>query len=98
MSKPIIAIDIDDVLADYAAGFVAFSNQRWGTMLTLDDYDEHWGNVWKVDIEEIRRRATTIHDERLVKTLTHRSEAVPVLEYLSKSFDIVVVTSRRIQN
>ncbi len=98
MSKPIIAIDIDDVLADYAAGFVAFSNQRWGTNLTLDDYDEHWGNVWKVDIEEIRRRATTIHDERLVKTLTHRSEAVPVLEYLSKSFDIVVVTSRRIQN
>lgn len=98
MPKPIIAIDIDDVLADYAAGFVAFSNQRWGTNLTIDDYDEHWGNVWKVDLEEIQRRAATIHDERLVRTLTHRSEAVPVLEHLSQSFDLIVVTSRRIQN
>lgn len=98
MPKPIIAIDIDDVLADYAAGFVAFSNQRWGTNLTVDDYDEHWGDVWKVDLEEIQRRATTIHDERLVKDLMHKSEAVPVLERLSKRFDLVIVTSRRIQN
>ena len=98
MAKPIIAIDIDDVLADYAVGFIEFSNAHWGTNLTIDDYDEHWANVWKVDVEEVRRRADLIHEKRLVKDLTHRSEARPVLEKLSQRFDLVVVTSRRIQN
>lgn len=98
MPKPIIAIDIDDVLADYAAGFVAFSNSQWGTHLTVDDYDEHWGDVWKVDTEEVRRRAAAIHDGGMVQSLIHKSEAVPILEVLSKRFELVIVTSRRIQN
>lgn len=96
MTKPIIALDIDDVLADYADGFVRFSNERWGTNLTVDDYDEHWAEVWKVDIEEIRRRADEIHDARIVTDLTHKHEAVPVLEMLAKTHQIIVITSRRI--
>lgn len=98
MKKPTIAIDIDDVLADYAAGFIRFSNSHWGTSLTVDDYDEHWANVWKVDMEEVRLRADLIHTHRLVKDLTHRSEARPVLDKLSEQFNLVVVTARRIQN
>lgn len=98
MTTPIIAIDIDDVLADYAQGFIEFSNAHWGTHLTIDDYDEHWANVWKVDMAEVRRRASVIHDKRLVKDLMHKSEASPVLEKLSKHFGLVVVTSRRVQN
>jgi Holliday junction DNA helicase RuvA len=35
--KPIIAIDIDDVLAENARGFVEWSNKRFGTSLTTDD-------------------------------------------------------------
>ena len=98
MAKPIIAIDIDDVLADYALGFIEFSNAHWDTHLTIDDYDEHWANVWKVDMAEVRRRADLIHEKRLVKDLTHKLEAPPVLERLSQRFDLVVVTSRRVQN
>ncbi len=98
MTKPVIAIDIDDVLADYALGFIEFSNAHWDTHLTIDDYDEHWANVWKVDMAEVRRRADLIHEKRLVKSLTHKSEALPVLEKLSQRFDLVVVTSRRVQN
>lgn len=98
MTKPIIAIDIDDVLADYALGFIEFSNAHWDTRLTIDDYDEHWANVWKVDMAEVRRRADLIHEKRLVKDLTHKLEAPPVLERLSQRFDLVVVTSRRVQN
>ena len=47
-----IAIDIDDVLAENAIGFVAFSNERWGTRLSVDDYSEHWSEMWRVDSEE----------------------------------------------
>lgn len=49
MKRLTIAVDIDDVLADNAAGFVTFSNERWGTNLTPDDYGEHWVKVWQVD-------------------------------------------------
>lgn len=35
-----IAVDLDDVLSASVPGFVAYSNKRWGTTLTLDDYDE----------------------------------------------------------
>lgn len=98
MKKPTIALDIDDVLADYAAGFVKFSNNQWGTNLTVEDYDEHWADVWKVEVEEVRCRADIIHSERLVRDLTHKSEARPVLDRLSKRYNLVVVTARRIQN
>lgn len=39
-------MDIDDVRAGQVEGLVAFSNQRWGTALTVDDYDEDWGVMW----------------------------------------------------
>lgn len=98
MKRPIIAIDIDDVLADYAKGFVDFSNARWGGNLTIDDYDEHWGNVWGLNKDEVRRRADLIHLERMVRNLDHKPEARPVLEKLAQRFELMVVTSRRIQN
>jgi len=40
-NKPIIAVDIDDVLANLAQEIVDFSNKNWGTNLTIDDYNEH---------------------------------------------------------
>ena len=61
-----IAIDVDDVLAENAAGFVAFSNQRWGTTLQVDDYDEHWAKIWNVDNEEVERRAKEFHNSSLM--------------------------------
>lgn len=98
MKKPTIAIDIDDVLADYAAGFIEFSNVHWGTNLTVDDYDEHWANVWKVDVEEVIQRAETMHEKNMVRSLARKPDAHPVLERLSHRFNLMVVTSRRIQN
>lgn len=97
LKKPVIAIDIDDVLAASAEGFVAFSNERWGMNLTVDDYDEHWGKMWQIehDREEIERRAAEYHTLGVVGKYQPRSEAEPVLNKLSRRFDLVVVTSRR---
>lgn len=96
MTKPKIAIDIDDVLADNAAGFVAYSNYRWGTSLTVSDYIEDWASVWKLehDIEEVIRRR-----DEFVTSTTH-SELKPidgakdVLIRLSRNFELSIVTSR----
>ena len=96
--RPTIAVDIDDVLADSAAHFVEFSNRRWGTRLTIDDYKEHWGEIWKVDTDEWQKRAVEYHNSGAVSELTSRkSEAMPVLEELRHRFKLVIVTSRRLQ-
>jgi len=95
--KKTIAIDIDDVLADNAAGFVAFSNQKWGTNLRPEDYDEHWAKVWAVDNEEVERRATSFHESGVLRTYTHADSAVPVLKRLSLDYHLIIVTSRRLQ-
>lgn len=96
MSRPIIAIDIDDVLADNAAGFVAFSNKQWGTALTIDDYDEHWAKVWQTDWGETLRRRDVFIGSGVQNDYRHVDGAKSVLRQLSKRFDLYVVTARMI--
>lgn len=93
--KPVLGIDIDDVLAANAAGFVKFSNERWGTNLTVDDYDEHWASVWKVDEAETRKRALELHESGTFGRYEHFPDAKEVLQQLHDKFTIIAVTSRR---
>lgn len=95
MTKLRIAIDIDDVLSANAEGFVRFSNERWGTNLTVEDYDEHWGELWKVEHDEVERRAVEFHTSGVVAHYRHDAWAKSVLQRLREHFDLVVVTSRR---
>lgn len=95
VNKPIIAVDIDDVLANLAEEIVVYSNKNWGTSLTIDDYNEHWGEMWKVDDAETKRRSNELHDAGLATWLTHKPEARPVLSKLSDSYTLMLVTSRR---
>jgi 5'(3')-deoxyribonucleotidase len=95
MNKPILAIDIDDVLAANAAGFVKFSNERWGTNLRVEDYDEHWANVWKLDEEEVAKRAIELHESGAIGEFDHFPDAVEVLRELASEFTIIAVTARR---
>ena len=66
--KPIIAIDIDDVIANNALGFVDYSNKKFGTHLTVDDYQDHWGEVWRTSHEETERRAVEYHESGHIAT------------------------------
>jgi len=95
MRKEVIAVDIDDVLAANAEGFVAFSNERWKTNLRPEDYHEHWSELWGVDIEETNKRSTELHASGTVTTYMVKDRAFPVLELLGERFKLVVVTSRR---
>lgn len=95
MKKPTIAVDIDDVLAAYAEDWIAFSNQAWGTNLTVDDYHEHWAEVWGVDHENWKKRVAYYFDHADVSDLGHNEDAKTVLDGLSDRYEIVIVTSRR---
>ncbi len=95
MTRKTIAVDIDDVLAANAPAFIAYSNKKWGTNLTIEDYDEHWVPVWKVDQKEAERRATEYHGSGVFSTFKHFPEAKPVLQRLAKHYRLVITTSRR---
>ncbi len=94
MSKKVIAIDIDDVLAAGAQGFVSFSNDTWGTNLTVEDYDEHWAVMWGVDNEEMKTRAQQIYNSGIIKNFKVIDEAYSVLKKLRSQYKFVVTTSR----
>jgi 5'(3')-deoxyribonucleotidase len=96
-SKTVIAIDVDEVLASNAPEFVDFSNKRWGTNLNIDDYHEHWGELWRIqDDQEIERRAVAYHHSGSIGRLKPINKAKEVLQELSKSYSLYVLTSRRL--
>lgn len=98
--KPIIAIDIDDVLALSAQSFVDFTNERWGTELSIDDYDEDWARIWGLDyhnqahLEIIRTRGNEVL-EYGVSRMDHMPASYDVLKQLKQDFTLIIVTSRR---
>ena len=94
MKNPVIAVDLDDVLASSAQGFVDYSNKRWGTRLTVEDYTEHWHEMWSTDHAETVRCARDVYSSGTIGEFIHFDEALPVLKELSKRYDLVITTSR----
>jgi len=94
-SKPVIAVDIDDVIAASALGFIEYSNKKYGTHLTIDDYQDHWDKVWKTEYEESERRAVEYHESGHMATYGIIEGAHEVLKELKERFTLVVLTTRR---
>lgn len=90
-----IAVDIDDVLAANAEGFVEYSNKKWGTNLKVDDYDEHWAQVWRVSDHEAEERAKDYATSGVHRQFQKLDHAETVLPQLAKNYKLTVVTSRR---
>lgn len=95
MKKPIIAVDVDDVLSKTSWGFIEYSNKTWGHALTQDDYDEDWAKVWGTSVKVARERADFIHENGIFGELSYFPEALTVLTKLKKRYTLVVATSRR---
>ncbi len=100
--KPIIAVDIDDVLAQGTESLRLEVNRRLGVNLEPKHYavpGEYWGYyeaVWqqhglqgRISMEELNPQM--IKDQSHVPSFT---EAYPVLARLKQDYDLVVVTAR----
>lgn len=94
LMKQIIAVDIDDVLSFTARGFTEFSNQTWGTRLEPHDFNEDFLTMWQVGYEVGIERLQQFLESDLALRYEHDQSAHPVLTRLSKSFEIIAVTSR----
>lgn len=93
--KPIIVVDIDDVLSASAEGFADYSNATWGSGIAAEDYHEDWAIPWGVSREEAARRALEYHNVAVHGRYKHFPEALSALKDLASHYDLVVVTSRR---
>lgn len=94
-NKPIIAVDIDDVLSHSAADILRFSNKRWGHAHTLEDFDEHLAKMWQISQEEFEDRFREYIESGIMETYKPIAKAKEVLIDLSKRYSLISVTSRR---
>lgn len=97
MAKQTIAIDVDEVLADYSAEFVLMSNKLWGTSFSKNDYHENWLELWDVGLDEAVNRGKIMFQDRMHERLRHDEQAVDVLRHLSKRYDLMILTARNVQ-
>lgn len=93
--KRIIAVDIDDVLSLHAEAFVEYSNRTFHTKFNVDDYDEHWADLWGIDNEELERRVQAYHDSGVMEAYQPRDGAISVLKRLTLDYSLIVITSRK---
>jgi 5'(3')-deoxyribonucleotidase len=102
MSKPIIAVDIDDVIADTTDAIRLWGNAKSGIEMTKEHYSipgEYWGyyeRVW----EQKGLNGVLIYDDAESSLIADELE-VPLLagasfaiKELQKQYSVVLITSR----
>lgn len=100
IKKKVIAVDVDDVLADENGAVIEFMNENYKLGLSPSDYDvvhPYWGfweRVWGVSDEE-----GAIMHEHYVKSgvkrhLGVKPGAIEAITRLRKDYELVVITAR----
>lgn len=94
MSRPVIAVDIDDVLFPFVDGIAEYHNTLKGTKLTAADFFSYnFVDVWGGDAAE----ADQIVDDFLAADQLHLQPvpgAKAALSRLGRDFEVVLVTAR----
>lgn len=95
MAKNSIAVDLDDVLASHAEAFVQFSNDYYNTNLTVNDYNDHWAEIWNASIDEAEKRSSEFHSPDIAASYKVKFNSLTSLSKLSNYYNLYVVTARR---
>src|SRR3990167_9613058 len=91
----IIAIDLDDVLADSLTAFVEFYNKKHKDKLKYDDFTAYTLNEIKgTPKEEEDKLLAEFDDSPYFKNIKPIKNAREALAYLSKRHKLIIVTSR----
>lgn len=94
-NKPVIAVDIDDVIAAHAPAFVEYSNKKWGTSLTVDKYNDHWAELWGVSEKETKQRVDDYHHSGAFSGYSTVEDSDQSLRKLKECYTLVVLTARQ---
>ncbi len=104
MSKEIIAVDVDDVLADTTEALRLVVNHATGLKLTRADYEvpaPYWGfyeHVWSQAGIEDHSHIHTFHEQMAISqdSIEPVKDSQEVLAHLARNWDIVAITSREL--
>lgn len=95
-AKPMLAVDLDEVLGDFVPQLVLFHNERYGTSLRNEDFHTyHFANVWGGTNEESQEKVQLFFDSHYFADLPVVAGAQAALQKLRERFDLTVVTSRQ---
>jgi len=90
-----IAIDVDDIIADFIPSLIRFHNSVYGTSLRFDNFTSRkfwtiWGGTKKSDIEKIFSFYKTVFFKN-IKPLKGAQEGI---KNLKKRHELFIITSR----
>jgi len=95
MSKPVIALDVDDVLVDTATHLLGSYNKAYGTKLTRSHYYTRDTEAHGVEhYDEAARRFEKYMRSPAYTDVLPLPEAVRAVKHLSQYYEFVGVTSR----
>ena len=90
-----IAIDMDDVLADFHTGFMNYNNLIYGTSLRREDFTTYQFNeLWGGTVEEAIQRVNDFHRSVYFREILPLSDSIDSVGTLSKGNELVIITSR----
>lgn len=91
--RGVIGVDIDEVLAEYVAGFLAFHNKKYGTKMTVDKVESYsFHKILQVSKEEILRRMNEFHATDEFKQIMPVPGAKKAIEKLPH--ELIAITAR----
>ena len=95
MKRPIIAIDIDEVLLPHFEGLIAWYNHKYGTDLTLAHNHPSDPRPWGTDsISEAIVRVQGYFQTESFRNEAPFEEAVEAMRRLSDDYELIVITAR----
>lgn len=93
--KKIIAVDIDDVLANTSERLDSYYNQRFGTNIKLQDHQTYsLNNIWNCTAQEAIKIANDFFKSDYGTSIIPFPGSQYAIDELSKKYDLIVITSR----
>ncbi|KAJ3096450.1 hypothetical protein HDU97_005887 [Phlyctochytrium planicorne] len=97
MSKPVLAVDLDEVLSGTIQALVNFHNEHFNTTLEVKDffsynYEQVWGGTPAEAVDKIRLFYASDHFSDRMQPVPG---AIAALTALKQYYSLVVVTSRQ---
>jgi 5'(3')-deoxyribonucleotidase len=94
--KPMIAVDLDEVLGEFIPPLLLFHNETYGTGLTKGDFHSYrFSEVWGGTDQETQEKIMAFFSSSHFRDIPVIPKAREVLERLKDSFEFTVVTSRQ---
>lgn len=92
--KPLVAVDIDNVLGATAEMIADFSNKTWGTDLDATHFNEDFSVMWGVSSQEAVKRVAYLYQSDIFAHISPIDDAFTVLSMLKDQYRFVTLSSR----